>query len=307
MRYLAAFALLLAFACSKGKSKNEPQPESKQIKTPDAAAAASPDLPKHTVYPSAKAAFAKILETEPRVLGIGEYHQTNKTAHIESAVATFEAEMLDALGELTSDLVIETYISAGKCGETEKVVTETVRKDTQRPETVETELSRLIKHARELGVEPHILRMTCEDFESMLVDGEVDYLEKLLWVTRELSRVTNSAVAYRAGPGKKAEGYDPKRSMIAVYSGAHHNALSPQEGLDSISYVGTLDKAVAEGYVEVDLYVPEFITGLKTAAAEPAYALLERADKDHVLLIERSPRSYVIMLQRDRVASNARK
>lgn len=306
MRYPAVLALVLAVACSKSESKPSEPEASKQPAASDAAPAVDPGLPEHAILPSAKEAFALILEQTPRVLGIGEYHQTLDTAHIESALATFEAELLGSLDGYASDLVIETFIPTGACGAAEKVVTETVRKETKRPETVEDELTRLIKHTRKLGIDPHILTMTCQDFEGMLVDGEVDFVEKLLWVTRELARVTNSIVTYRDELDKTRKDYDPDRSLVVVYSGAHHNAVVPQEGLADFSYVSRLVEAV-DDYIEVDLYVPEFVEGKKTAQAEAWYPLLKKADKDHVLLYERSPQSYVILLQRDRVASKARK
>ena len=310
MRFWAVAAALLAFSCSRGKPTDdsaapEPSLESRKLQTADATP--EPPLPKHTVLPSAKAAFAAILATKPAVIGIGEYHQTRDAAHIESAIATFDAELVDMLGEITSDLVLETYISEGKCGEAEKVVSEKVPETTERPETTESEISRLIGHARALGIEPHILRMRCQDFETIVVEGEVDFDKLLVWVTGELARVTNSIIEYRAGRGRQAKDYDARRTTIAVYSGAHHNNLSPAGDMDELSYVSKIAGAAGDRYVEVDLYVPEFVRGKGTALAEPWYPLLDQAAPDPVMLIERAPRSYIILLQRDRVASNARK
>ena len=309
MRSWAAAAALLAFSCSKSKPTDDPVPEpsleSRPLPTADATT--EPPVPEHTMFPSAAAAFEAILATNPTVIGLGEYHQTRDAAHIESAIARFDAELLDMLGDITSDLVLETYISEGKCGEAERVVSQKVPETTERPETTESEISRLIGHARALGIEPHILRMRCQDFETIVVQGEVDFDKLLVWVTGELARVCNSIVEYRRGRGMQAKDHDAKRATIAVYSGAHHNNLSPAGDMDELSYVSKIAAAIGDGYVEVDLYVPEFVRGKSTALAEPWYPLIERAAPDRVMLIERAPRSYIILLQRDRVASNARK
>src|SRR5262245_50138003 len=66
-------------------------------------------------------AFQKVLAAKPRVMSIGEVHQSNtSTAGIRSSIGRFTKEMLPKLEHKTSDLIAETWVSEGDCGIEEK-------------------------------------------------------------------------------------------------------------------------------------------------------------------------------------------
>jgi len=58
-----------------------------------------PPAPTATLYPTAAAALRAVLKSEPRVVAVGEFHQTKATARIPSALKRFTREMLAPLRE----------------------------------------------------------------------------------------------------------------------------------------------------------------------------------------------------------------
>ena len=61
----------------------------------------------------------KLLGRKPRVVAFGEYHQTEGGSRVPSSVKRFGDEMLAAVAPSASDLVLETWVTEGKCGATE--------------------------------------------------------------------------------------------------------------------------------------------------------------------------------------------
>src|SRR5438477_3029614 len=102
-------------------------------------AAAAPASAKPTVtwFDSPSAAVDSLLARKPRVIGFGEYHEiegaTAGGRKIRSAIKRFTDELLDGLAPLASDLILETWVTEGRCGKKEKEVVQKVEKDTKRP------------------------------------------------------------------------------------------------------------------------------------------------------------------------------
>jgi len=281
MTRLGLAALLLVAACSR----EEPSP------TPTPTPAPTPDLPPHQVFPTAREALDEILKSSPRVIGFGEYHQTNDSLGVRSAIKRFTEEMLAALAETGSDLIVETWAEYGTCGEQEAKVSKDVKKVTERPPTTENEVLTLLGRAKELGIAPRVLPFDCDDYEQLLgKDGEVDYEKLLTLITGKLQTAATEALARRSRKGRR---------LIALYGGSLHNDLYPDEGVADFSYATKVQEKTAGGYVEVDLYVPELVAGDKLLAQEPWYPLLEqRASIDHVVLFERDKGSYILILKK---------
>jgi hypothetical protein len=297
---VALAAAALAAGCSKASDSGgasapaADQPAEPAEPAEPAAEPAEPAL-RHQVLPDAAAALEHILAGRaPRVIGFGEYHQTAATADVPSAIGRFTAEMIDALAPHTSDLVVETWGIDGACGEPEATVTRQVAADTERPAETASEVVLLAERARALGIAPHALTVSCDDYQALLSGGEVDYEVLLALVTRELGATAGKVLAHR-GDG------DGRRRTVAVYGGALHNDLYPYESTAEWSYVPALAALVGDDYVEVDLYVPEIIEGNALLAKERWYPLfVDLAGPDRVVLIERAPRSYILILPRSR-------
>lgn len=262
----------------------------KPAPTPEAPVEPAAEEPSLMVFPSAGAAIAEVLsKNDARLVGFGEFHQTEDTTHIESAVTRFTDQILPGLGP--GELVVETWVKEGNCGEKEEVVHRDLDRTTERPATTETEVARLLRLARQSGIQPHILTIRCEDYDRLLGDaGEVDYWKFLKLITEGLRDKAGDLAG-------KAPGVDGPRRVF-IYGGAIHNDKAPYEDLAPYSFAADLDRATGGSYLEVDLYVPEFIRDNPQLKTEAWYPLFEQhVSREKVLLIRRTPGSYIIIFK----------
>jgi hypothetical protein len=201
-------------------------------------------------FKTSRAAFEQVLEQPALVLGIGEYHELEGAAKAQSAIKRFTQELLPALKGTATSLVVETWMTNGRCGDVEKKTTAQVKKVTQRPDTTEDEVTTLLDRSYENGLANHILVLDCDEYRSMLdTSGRLDAEKSLLLVRR---KVEEKALEVRA----KQEGGVPGKLLI-LYGGAIHNDLQPAEEWKAYSFGPSLDAALDGGYVELDLVVPE--------------------------------------------------
>lgn len=246
--------------------------------------------PPYSVHGDLGAAFTHIMRDRPRVLGVGELHVRTDKGPTQSALSRFSAEAMPALGPQVSDLVIETWIVDPAC-KIGGAATQRVETAMKRPESTKHEIGGLIGIIKQNGIKAHVMRLTCDDLAAVAPPEGVD-AEKLLGVvTRELGRVSRSAVRYR---DERAE----PRPLIVVYGGALHNDLYPYKSTAQWSYAPALDEATGGRFVEVDLYLPELVEGQALYEAEAWYPLLAKAPPDKILLIERAPHSWLAILPR---------
>lgn len=286
-------ALLLALAACSAREPGEATGAGAAARAGEAAGAGAeraPAAPSHRVLPTAADALRAILDrpaaSAPRVLGVGEYHQTRATAGVPSALSRFTAELLPALSGRVTDLVIESWAEPAGCGAEAAQASAEVTRDMDRPPATEDQLVTLVERARALRIRPHLLAFGCDDYRALRdPGGDVDYEQLLLAVTERLR-------------ARAVDGLAHERAVIALYGGALHNDLRPRPGVTDFSYAPDVDRRAGGRYVEIDLVVPEYVTGDPTLAREPWYPLLARAAADHVILIERAPRSYVLILRR---------
>ena len=285
-----AIAAVLA-ACGTADEETKPasaaQPAAPAPRT-DAAPAPDANLPRHWVEPTAAAALARLLEqVTPRVLGVGEVHLVAGGPRVRSALARFTDDMLAGLGGRATDVVVETWVTDGACGVAEKQVTADVKATTQRPPETETEITRLLRRARELRMKPRVMTMRCKQYQELRSkSGEVDYDRLLQLIGGELHRNVRAVLDGNAG------------ATVVVYGGSLHNDRAPNEGVAAYSYGLKLAGELGAGYVELDLYVPELVESDELLRAEPWFPLLARATVK-VVLVERGPGSYILLLQRD--------
>jgi hypothetical protein len=189
---------------------------------------------------------------------------------------------------------LETWIFEGTCGAArEETLSSQLRSTTQRPHGTEDELGALVAATKNSGAQPHAMTLACRDHAILTpAGGELDYEALLGLVTRELSRVTSSILRTR-GPSPGPDG----RDLVVIYGGALHNDRFPYEGVNQWSYAAAIDALAADRYVEVDLYVPEYIRDQKTLAGEAWYGIMaEASDPETTVLIQRGPRSWIVLL-----------
>ncbi len=247
-------------------------------------------------FATAALALAKVLETPARVVAFGEYHQTVRTARIPSSLARFSRDLLPVVARTATDLVAETWVADGRCGKRESTVVGQVQATTERPPQTENEVITLLERAKAAGVAPHILPMSCKDYRWVTgKNGDTDFA-RMLRLTKERlqSQVLRWLHAAPAEPGDRPR-------VVVVYGGALHNDLYPTPEDKPYAFGRALFAKTHGQYLEVDLFVPEYILHDKRMAAEPWFPLfkanLARAD---ALLIRRSPRSYIIVFPRQR-------
>ena len=235
------------------------------------AAKPSPQVPELRAHPipSVTEAVKELLAQNPRVVAFGEIHQTTASLRVPSSLKHFTEELLAVVAPRASDLVVETWVTEGKCGRTETAVLAEVRKTTERPVQTEDEVVTLIKSAKAAGVKPHILSVSCKEYENIYQgkDG-VDY-DALLRMTSEKLEAGIREVLGK--PGRN----DPR--AVVVYGGALHNDLVPAEGLSTYTFGESVSKTVGGKYLEIDLYVPEYVEKQKNLRAEPWYRAYQKA------------------------------
>ena len=248
------------------------------------------------LFGSPRAAFRKVLEAKPKILGVGEYHEIEGERRVRSSLAHFTRSLLPELRGRVADLVVETWVTTGNCGQVEKQATEKIEETTQRPESTANELETMLLRAADLGIQPHILVVTCEEYEEILTaEGELD-AERLLQLVTRLLREKGLDYYRRgleAGSGK----------MVVIYGGALHNDTRPPELIRDLSFGPALAEATGGGYVELDLLVPEYVLSDEDSAKEPWFEAFRRhSSHERKLLIRQSPDSFLLFPPKTRVA-----
>lgn len=260
----------------------------------DAAPAPRPSDPAlpYRIFPNEGAAIAHLLELRPRILGFGEYHEVEGAAPVRSALERFRRSILPVVAARSSDLIVEMW-ARDACGEKSEQVNRNVQATTQRPATTEHEAITLMKTSLSLGVTNHVLPLGCADYDSFVdPKGEVDYEKLLILVGRKLYAKADEVLRVRDTKAPK-----PDRPLVLMYGGAVHNNLHPYESIAELSYAPALQQRAAGAFIEVDLYVPEYIEGDELFQSEPWYPIYqEHAGPDRVVLISRAEGSYILIL-----------
>jgi hypothetical protein len=263
----------------------------------------SPMVPGATLvaekFSSPPAAVTAFIGDASGVVAFGELHQTVKTAGVRSSLARFTDEILPAIGPRAAHLIVETWVSRGDCGETEKKVTGDVARTTERPAETENEIVRLLRRAKELGVAPHLLDVDCHEYQALVGQGGgVDYDRLLTMTGQHLGRAVQQALALPRPAG---------RPLVIVYGGALHNDLDPDPALAKYSFGPAIDALTHGDYREIDLYVPELVATYPALRAERWYAAWRTARaRPGTTLVRRQPRSAVVLFEGEAEADRRR-
>jgi hypothetical protein len=236
-----------------------------------------------------KDAFAAVLRSQPRILGIGEYHELQGAPKVPSALKHVTNELLPILDGGASSLIVETWMLNGRCGKVEQQAAQAVEKTTKRPKETEDEVTTMMGRAYDLGLTNHTLLINCDDYKSMLDDtGGLDAEQSLLLMKRKVEEL---ATAVR----EKGEGGLPGK-MLILYGGALHNDLSPTDSDAPYTFGRTLQRDTGGHYAELDLLVPEYVEKDEELLATPWFAgALASAKKGKTVLVQPSPGVNVIV------------
>ena len=286
----------VASAAPPAAAPAPPPPASGQAPAPAAppsSVAAAPAGPERcgaldcALYDTPAAALASVLEAGPRVLAVGETHAQKGAEEVISATRRF-TELLPGLAPRASDLIIELWVADPRCSK-EKVAK--VQKQQQaatqtQAEGNQNEFVTLAERAKALGVQPHVLRPTCEEYDQILRAGDDAIDQMLTMISRLTSARVKDLLARRGDAGK----------MVITYGGALHNDLAPRPGRERWSFGPELGAHTGGKYVELDIIVREYIKDNDSWRALPWYAHFDREKhRDKVVLFRPAPGSYVMI------------
>ena len=243
---VARTGLSLALSCAPTPAAPPPaEPQREEARTPAAAAnpagLASPASSAPTppsgqpgegrpcgefgcrFFETPQVAFTKVLESSPRILGIGEAHALSGTEQIESATRRFTRDFLPLLKERASDIVVELLIPNPKCRkETAKARQEQKVVTDRQATTDQNDYVVLANQARALGIRAHALEPTCDDLARIAAAGKDAIAESLEVITR-LSRETLERLYQRNVAANDSR-------IVVAYGGAMHNDSTPRPG-----------------------------------------------------------------------------
>ena len=240
-------------------------------------------------------AFRWVLGHEPVILAIGEAHAQKGTEGIASATKRFTESMVPLLESRASDLLVEAWAGDPKCQKEVKQVA-TAQKPVQQAQAQSNsnEYLTLGSRAKSLGVTPHLLRPTCDDYAN-LADAGADVITASLGLIKRLTQSDATQLWKRNEASKNGK-------LVVTYGGAMHNDLAPSEALRAYSFGPELATATAGRYVELDLIVPEYVKQTEAWEKLPWFAafqadkvardkptLYRLADNSFVLIFAKSP------------------
>jgi hypothetical protein len=245
-------------------------------------------------FDTPQAAFAAVLATKPLVLAIGETHAQQGTEAVPSATKRFTEQLLPMLQGRASDLVLELLVASGKCGtreaevaEEQKPVTETQAKSDQ------NEFVTLGNQSNALGIRPHVLEPSCEQYDAILAAGD-ETISRMLETIAQITTVMVKAILLR----NQRQGVE---KLVLTYGGIVHNDRVPRAGRETWSFGPEISAIVGDRYVEVDLIVPEYIKDEPPWTSLPWVAQFDRTvHADQTRLLEPSPGSFVLVFPSSR-------
>lgn len=298
-------AALVASACARGKDAPSAAPSAAP---PPASSADAPDDAAHApggadgaafvvaeTFASPEAAFDAVLAARPLVLGVGEAHAQRGTEDVPPATRWFGERLLPRLEGRASDLLLELWAPDARCQREVKKVAEA-----QKPVVAEQAATNpnayvaLGTRARALGVKPHLLRPSCDDFAALADAGPPEEaLGPMLALVRRLTaRDVRAALARGADAGSDR--------VVVAYGGAMHNDLAPPEATAPYAFGPELDEATGGRYVELDLVVPEAVKDTPAWARLPWVATYRAKPPAPAAttLYRMGPRSFALVLPR---------
>ncbi len=218
-----------------------------------------------------------------------------------SATLRFGEEILPTLAPLSSDLIVELLAPNTACYHRTEEVAESQKEVTRgQAATNQNEFVQLGHRARSLGVMPHILRPSCEQYRAIVQAGD----DGFLLILKTIAELTADKAEYLLEnptpppPGAALEApatASPTRGTVLAYGGALHNDVTPRPGRESWSYARRLERPTEGHYVEVDLIVPEYVRDTPAWRAFPWYdAFTAQARTDRTLLMRTGPKSFVL-------------
>jgi hypothetical protein len=237
-------------------------------------------------FPTAEAAFDYVLAETPRVLAVGEAHAQSDGPKAPSSTRRFMDQLLPHLAPRAADLVIELWLANGNCGKVEQKVAEQQTAVTApQAATNQNEFVELGHRAKALGIMPHALVPSCEQYQKIAGAGPND-IEEMLGMIKSVTLHDIQELMTKRAPER----------LIVAYGGAMHNDLAPREGRQGFSFGPDLAAATAGHYVELDLVIPEQIKDTEAWRALPWYSrYAAETARTEAYLYSWAPHAYALL------------
>jgi hypothetical protein len=224
-----------------------------------------------TQFDTPQAAFEAAIAGAPLVVAIGEAH-AQKGAHVPSSARRFKETLLPVLKGRASDLLVELMNPPSGClaqaaavKQQQEVVT------SHQAATDQNEYVAMGEAARAAGIVPDLLRPTCADMDSIRDAGD-DAIDVSL---ATIARLTGNKVIELVDRDQRSDADAGK--MVVTYGGSIHHDRLPSKDRESWAFGPRVDARVAGRYVELDLYVPEFIDESDSWRKMPWYPHYDKA------------------------------
>jgi len=227
--------------------------------------------------------------SSPLVLAVGEAH-AQKGAAVPSSAKRFTSELLPLLAGRASDLLVEIQNPPAGCA---KVAKEVKKKQevvtSSQAATDQNEYVAMGTRARALGIVPDLLRPTCADLDAIESAGDDAIDVSLKTIERlTLAQVEKLVARDEASPADRGK-------LVVTYGGALHNSRHPTPERAAWSFGPALEALTKGRYVELDLYVPEFMDDSEAWKKLPFYAHYDRARLGEKTTMFRDGNSVVII------------
>jgi hypothetical protein len=237
-------------------------------------------------FATAGAAFDYVLQSNPRVLAIGEAHAQDSTPGIPSSTRRFAEQLLPKLAGRSKHIVIELLLANCKQQTVAQVKQQQAPVTEHQAKTNQSEFVTLGKVAERLGIEPQGLMPDCPEYEAVVNAGEDGVARLLSLVAAQTAKEVEALLAPPDAPS----------DLILTYGGALHNDLNPRPGQEAWSFGPRLAAATQNRYLELDLIVPEFVKDTEAWRNLPWYAAFDREHlSNEALLFRPAPNSFVLI------------
>lgn len=244
------------------------------------------------LYDSPRDALAAVLADDPLVLAVGEMHALAGTEHVASATRHFTEDFLPLLAGRATDLVLELWVADPDCKRAVAKVEKSQRQITtgQAPSN-QNEYVTLGNESKRLGIQPHVLEPSCDDYDRIAKAGDDDVIVMLETIAKLTAKDVAALVERNRtnAPGK----------LVATYGGAIHNDIDPAQGAHSFSFGPTLAERAPGRYIALDLVVPELIRDTRLWRTQPWRAQYDpEAHPGKTTLFHPRPGEYALIFPR---------
>ena len=200
------------------------------------------------------------LASKPLVVAIGESHAQKAKEGVASSAKRFTDTVLPMVNGKASDLLLEVMQPAklpdgGACVATAAAVKKKEQVITnQQASTAQNEYLVMGDTAKKLGVIPDLLRPTCEDLAAIQKASDDEWLPLQL---QTIARLTKAKVGQLLDRNARTPADADK--FVITYGGSLHNDVQPPADRADFCFGPDLIKRTGGRYVEIDLYVPDYI------------------------------------------------